>query len=71
MDKALNKLYREIYDIGDDFDIGGYQKVYLFNTNLNNIMRDLGPMDIDKLISITGLCVRNSEIIPDMKEVIY
>lgn len=30
-------------------------------------MRDLGPADIDKLITIKGLIIRATPIIPDMK----
>lgn len=31
-------------------------------------MRDLDPSHIDKLISIKGIVIRNSDVIPDMKE---
>lgn len=31
-------------------------------------MRDLDPSHIDKLISIKGIVIRNSDVIPEMKE---
>ncbi|CDW88048.1 dna replication licensing factor mcm4 [Stylonychia lemnae] len=39
-----------------------------FNLRVNNRMRDLDPSHIDKLISIKGIVIRNSDIIPEMKE---
>ena len=31
-------------------------------------MRDLNPEDIDQLITISGMVIRNSQIIPEMRE---
>lgn len=31
-------------------------------------MRDLEPSHIDKLVSIRGIVIRNSDVIPEMKE---
>lgn len=35
--------------------------------NVGVNMRDLGPADIDKLVTIKGLIIRATPIIPDMK----
>jgi len=38
--------------------------------NLSRI-RDLGPSEIDKLVCIRGIVIRNSEIIPEMREACF
>jgi DNA replication licensing factor MCM4 len=43
----------------------------IINLMTQNRIRDLGPDDIDRLIAITGLVIRNSEIIPEMKEAYF
>jgi len=42
-------------------------------TNLKDAsrIRDLGPNDIDKLVSIKGLVIRTSEIIPELREAYF
>ena len=42
-------------------------------TNLKDAsrIRDLGPDDIDKLVSIKGLVIRTSEIIPELREAFF
>ncbi|RPA79310.1 MCM-domain-containing protein [Ascobolus immersus RN42] len=42
-------------------------KVRPFNLQKVQNMRDLNPQDIDKLVSIKGLVIRTSSVIPDMK----
>jgi DNA replication licensing factor MCM4 len=44
-------------------------KIQVRITNLvqKSRIRDLGPNDIDKLICITGITIRNSEVIPEMR----
>jgi len=39
-----------------------------FNLRTHQRMRDLDPSHIDKLISVKGIVIRNSDIIPEMKE---
>ena len=40
-----------------------------FNLRTHHRIRDLDPNHIDKLVSIKGIVIRNSDIIPEMKEV--
>ncbi len=42
-----------------------------FNLRATNRMRDLEPSHIDKLVSIKGIIIRNSDIIPEMKEATF
>lgn len=39
-----------------------------FNLRTHHRIRDLDPNHIDKLVSIKGIVIRNSDIIPEMKE---
>lgn len=39
-----------------------------FNLRTHHRIRDLDPSHIDKLVSIKGIVIRNSDIIPEMKE---
>lgn len=34
-------------------------------------LRDLDPSHIDKLVSVKGIVIRNSDIIPEMKEAAF
>ena len=31
-------------------------------------VRELGPSNIDKLVSLRGIVIRNSDVVPEMKE---
>lgn len=42
-----------------------------FNMRTHNLIRDLDPSHIDKLISIKGIVIRNSDVIPEMKEAAF
>jgi DNA replication licensing factor MCM4 len=42
-----------------------------FNLRSHHRIRDLDPSHIDKLISIKGIVIRNSDIIPEMKEAAF
>ncbi|ODV82788.1 hypothetical protein CANARDRAFT_204553 [[Candida] arabinofermentans NRRL YB-2248] len=42
-------------------------KVRPFNIQNNKGMRELNPIDIDKLVTVKGLVIRSTAIIPDMK----
>jgi len=44
-------------------------QVRTFNLHEHKKMRDLDPMDIDRLVSIRGMIIRNGAIIPDMQQV--
>ena len=46
-------------------------KVMAFGLDKTINMRDLDPADIDKLISVKGLVIRTTPVIPDMKEAYF
>ncbi|KIW62561.1 hypothetical protein PV04_10724 [Phialophora macrospora] len=46
-------------------------KVMPFGLDKTINMRDLDPADIDKLISVKGLVIRTTPVIPDMKEAYF
>ncbi|KAK2750629.1 hypothetical protein FQN57_002700 [Myotisia sp. PD_48] len=46
-------------------------KVLPFGMDASINMRDLDPEDVDKLISIKGLVIRATPVIPDMKEAFF
>lgn len=46
-------------------------KVLPFGLDRSVNMRDLDPADLDKLVSIKGLVIRTTPIIPDMKEAFF
>ena len=49
-------------------DEGPIIQVRPFNMRTHHKIRDLDPSHIDKLVSIKGIVIRNSDIIPEMKE---
>lgn len=65
MDMVVNEFFFELYpevDLSND-----PIQVRPFNTGKIVNMRDLDPSDLDKLITIKGLIIRVSNIIPDMR----
>lgn len=54
----------------EDIEIRSY-KTLPFNLDSTVNMRDLDPSDIDKLVSIKGLVIRTTPVIPDMKEAFF
>lgn len=46
-------------------------KVSIFGLDKSINMRDLDPADLDRLISIKGLVIRTTPVIPDMKEAFF
>lgn len=69
MDIVANQVYAEcLSNNSNEQKPSNYIQVRITNLVGLNRIRDLGPNDIDKLICITGLVIRNSEIIPEMRE---
>ncbi|KAL9621867.1 MAG: hypothetical protein Q9160_003688 [Pyrenula sp. 1 TL-2023] len=60
----------EINDILEDVETRAY-KVLPFGLESSINMRELDPADMDKLISIKGLVIRTTPVIPDMKEAFF
>lgn len=65
MDMVLNEYFAELYP---DVNVAADPiQVRPFNLDRSVNMRDLDPSDMDQLISIKGLIIRVSNIIPDMR----
>lgn len=71
MDNVANTLFAELFSSNPDSKPNSYIQVIIINLIKQSRIRDLGPDDIDKLISITGLTIRTSEIIPELKEAFF
>lgn len=77
MDNCVKDVLLEIVDSmvgqGEEYTnvlIRGY-KARPFNPDKSVNMRDLNPGDIDKIVSIKGLVIRVSSIIPDMNKAFF
>ncbi len=64
VNEEIDKLIEDAKEIYQDRRI----QVRTFNLREGKKMRDLDPMDIDHLISIKGMIIRSSGIIPDLKQ---
>ena len=67
---AATPAVAEIPDLVEDVENRTY-KVLPFGLDKSVNMRDLDPADMDKLISVKGLVIRASTVIPDMKEAFF
>ncbi|KAL1983000.1 hypothetical protein VTN96DRAFT_615 [Rasamsonia emersonii] len=70
MSDAVRAPPPEIPDLVAEVESKTY-KVLPFGLDKTVNMRDLDPADMDKLISIKGLVIRTTPIIPDMKEAFF
>lgn len=75
MDKVATDAYFKYVTTQDPEFTGNneIQPITIKFTNLRKLsrMRDLEPNDIDKLIMISGIVIRTSEVIPQMKEAYF
>ncbi|KAK6340610.1 hypothetical protein TWF696_008935 [Orbilia brochopaga] len=77
MDQVTKDEMKSLYinDKSTDADIEEFEKheyrVRPFNLDKSSNMRDLNPNDIDKVISIKGLVIRTTPVIPDMKTAFF
>jgi DNA replication licensing factor MCM4 len=71
MDSVTTQVYLEIYSNYSDTRPNVYLQVRINSLVAKSRIRDLNPCDIDKLISITGITIRNSDIVPEMKEAFF
>jgi DNA replication licensing factor MCM4 len=71
MDVTANALYQELFINSSESKPNNYIQIRIINLIGKSRMRDLGPNDIDKLICISGLVIRNSEIIPEMRDAFF
>ena len=51
-------------------EFGNEQIIQVRPHNLRKVyrVRELGPLHIEKLVSLRGIVIRNSDIVPEMKE---
>ncbi|CAO3631076.1 unnamed protein product [Mucor hiemalis] len=69
MDHTITEFYLSQFT---NADIDGLQlKIRPFNLSDSVNMRELDPQNVDQLITIKGLMIRASPIIPDMKEAFF
>lgn len=67
MDMVVNELFAELFPDNAHLIANDPIQVRPFGIGNNVNMRCLDPSDIDKLVSIKGLIIRVSNIIPDMR----
>ncbi|KAJ2889770.1 MCM DNA helicase complex subunit, partial [Coemansia aciculifera] len=67
MDYVLTELYLEQYPEADVDLVQSDLKVRPYNLSSTTNMRDLNPSDIDKMVSVRGMLIRSSSVIPDME----
>jgi len=60
----------EVPDLATEVELRNY-KVLPFGLEKTVNMRDLDPTDMDKLVSVKGLVIRTTPVIPDMKEAFF
>ena len=60
----------DVPDLVEDVEMRTY-KVLPFGLDKSINMRELDPADMDKLISVKGLVIRATPVIPDMKEAFF
>lgn len=65
-DAVVNQMYKELNQ--DENDNGNIIQVRPYNLSDKKLLRHLTPEDIDKLICVTGIVIRTSDIVPEMKE---
>ncbi|KAJ1661800.1 MCM DNA helicase complex subunit [Coemansia sp. RSA 1813] len=71
MDYVLTELYMEQFPDADAELVQSDLKVRPYNLSASTNMRDLNPSDIDKLVSIRGMLIRSSSVIPDMERAFF
>ncbi|KAJ3200258.1 hypothetical protein HDU67_002177, partial [Dinochytrium kinnereticum] len=69
MDFTLTEVFTDMFH--EDLPEGVMMTVRPFNANRSINMRDLDPVDIDQLVTIKGLMIRCSPVIPDLKQAFF
>ncbi|XP_013775385.1 DNA replication licensing factor mcm4-like isoform X2 [Limulus polyphemus] len=67
-DMAINEMFFERYP---DAQLPHQIQVRPFNAEKTRNLRGLNPEDIDQLITISGMVIRTSNIIPEMREAFF
>merc|ERR1719297_274052 len=68
LDMAVNEMYFNKYP---DSELPHQIQVRPYNAEKTSNMRELNPQDIDQLITITGMVIRSSNLIPEMAEAFF
>ena len=68
LDMAVNEMFFASYP---DTDLPHQIQVRPYNAEKTSNMRELNPQDIDQLITITGMVIRSSNLIPEMAEAFF
>merc|ERR1711936_750676 len=68
LDMAVNEVFFEKYP---DHELRHQIQVRPFNADKTANMRGLDPQDIDQLITVTGMVIRASNLIPEMSEAFF
>lgn len=63
---CLSEIYMEMF-----MEQPSEIKIKPFNIGKSLIIRDIDPKDVDKIVSVTGMVVRSSSIIPEVKRAVY
>ncbi len=66
MDQVVNDVFTSLY--GPREDLPPIQ-VRVFGLSESARMRDLDPSNIDQLVSIRGMVIRSTHVVPDLKQV--
>ena len=64
VDAVVNQMYKEM--VNDDTENSNIIQVRPYNLVEKKLLRSLTPIDIDKLISVKGIVIRTSDIVPEM-----
>ena len=68
MDTTVTEVFNNLFDSQEKETRTEYIRVRVTNLIKQDRIRDLGPQDIDKLVSISGIVIRVSENIPEMRD---
>ena len=68
-DVVLSEIYVESYP--EDSDALVTIQVRTYNMESVTCMRNLNPSDMDKLVSIKGMIIRTSNIVPDIQRAYF
>ena len=70
LDVVLTELYTELFENRSDFvEVQIVSRP--FNLADSCVMRNLNPSDVDKLVSIKGMIIRSSAIVPDIQRAFF
>ena len=70
MDAAVTEIYKVANDEKTNDNTINI-RVRICNLSEKSRIRDLNPNDIDKLVSISGIVIRTSEVIPEMRQAVF